>query len=140
MNPDLHGAVAELEDYLDGVPAQRAAELVRPFATRWVLPELGFDLARLTEETQTFVAATPLSDRILSSYLGHVTYWVSQRMLLDAQAPRRVQRARALLETRADELGDEFPRVAAGMRRSVERGDEALLEALAERIAETAMP
>jgi hypothetical protein len=35
---------------------------------RWVLPQAGFDLARLSEEARTLVQATPLSDRILAGY------------------------------------------------------------------------
>ena len=40
-------ALQELEDYLEDLPGERLGELVLPFATRWVLPRAGFDLARL---------------------------------------------------------------------------------------------
>jgi hypothetical protein len=137
----LRTAVAELEDYLDGVPPDRADELVVPFASRWVLPELGLDLARLRAEAQTLVAATPLSDRIVAGYADHVAYWVSRRMLLDGPAEPRLGRARERLAARADELaGDGFPRVAAGLRAAAALDDEALEAALALRIAESVLP
>ena len=138
IDDTLREALAELEDYLDGVPEERAAELVLPFAARWVLPDLGFDLPRLQDEAETFVAATPLSDRILTSYKDHLTYWVEQRMALDGDAATQLNRAQAMLAQRADEVQqDGFPRVADGLRRAT--GDP-LWTALAARIAESALP
>ena len=138
IDDSLRAALAELEDYLDGVPDERAAELTLPFASRWVLPDLGFDLARLQEEADTFVKATPLSDRILTGYADQVGYWISQRMALDGDAAARLHRAEALLADRARLVEDEgFPRVAAGLRRA--EGDP-LWSALALRIAESALP
>ena len=134
----LRTALAELEDYLDGVSDERAAELTLPFASRWVLPDLGFDLPRLQEEADTFVKATPLSDRILSSYPGQVGYWVEQRMALDGDAATQLRRAEAMLAERAELVEDEgFPRVAAGLRRA--DGDP-LWSAIALRIAESVLP
>jgi hypothetical protein len=134
----LRTALAELEDYLAGVSDERAAELTLPFASRWVLPELGFDLPRLQEEADTFVKATPLSDRILSSYPGQVGYWVEQRMALDGDAATQLRRAEAMLAERAQLVDDEgFPRVAAGLRGA--DGDP-LWSAIALRIAESVLP
>jgi hypothetical protein len=135
----LRAAVAELEDYLDGVDAPRAAALVLPFASRWVLPEVGLDLARLRAEAETLVAATPLSDRIVSGYVDHVAYWVSQRMLVAGDRERRLALARVRLRGFAVDL-EEFPRVAAGVRAVAALDDEALWTALATRIAETVLP
>jgi hypothetical protein len=138
IDDSLRAALAELEDYLDGVPDERAAELTLPFASRWVLPELGFDLVRLQEEADTFVKATPLSDRILTGYADQVGYWISQRMALDGDAATQLRRAEAMLADRARLVEDEgFPRVAAGLRRA--EGDP-LWSALALRIAESALP
>jgi hypothetical protein len=138
IDDTLRGALAELEDYLDGVAQDRAAELTLPFASRWVLPDLGFDLARLQEEADTFVQATPLSDRILSSYPDQVGYWVSQRMALDGDAATQLRRAETMLGDRAQLVEDEgFERVAAGLRGAQ---GEALWSALALRIAESVLP
>ena len=138
MNEDLREAVAELEDYLDGVPRERTPELVLPFASRWILGDVGLDLARLREEADTLVKATPLSDRIVSGYVDHVAYWVSQRMLLDSDHAGQLARARAELSERAALLDAEgFPRVAAGVRGSLESAD--VWSALAERIAESVL-
>ncbi len=138
IDDSLRTALAELEDYLDGVPDQRVAELTLPFASRWVLPELGFDLPRLQEEADTFVKATPLSDRILTSYPGQVGYWVEQRMALDGDAATQLRRAETMLAERAQLVEDEgFPRVAAGLRRA--NGDP-LWSAIALRIAESVLP
>ncbi|MDA0159429.1 hypothetical protein OM076_04065 [Solirubrobacter ginsenosidimutans] len=138
IDDSLRTALAELEDYLDGVPDERVAELTLPFASRWVLPELGFDLPRLQEEADTFVKATPLSDRILSSYPGQVGYWVEQRMALDGDAATQLRRAETMLAERAQLVEDEgFPRVAAGLRRAA--GDP-LWSAIAQRIAESVLP
>jgi hypothetical protein len=153
VDESLRGALAELEDYLDGVPEGRAAELVLPFASRWVLPELGLDLGRLREEADTFVKATPLSDRIVSGYAGHVAYWISQRMLLNERdeprpdvAAAQLALARATLAERAALVEAEgFPRVAAAMRRALGDAsggrppDDRLWSALALRIAESVL-
>ena len=150
----LRPALSELDDYLEGVPEERCAELVLPFASRWVLPELGFDLGRLQEEADTLVKATPLSDRIVSGYAGHVAYWVSQRMLLDARgepqpevAAARLQRAREVLRERAASVEAEgFGRVAAAIQQALDDAsagpppDDRLWSALALRIAESVLP
>jgi hypothetical protein len=138
VDESLRAAVAELEDFLEDVPAPRATELVLPFASRWVLPELGLDLARLRDEADTLVKATPLSDRILSGYVDHLAYWVSQRMALDGAEVARLAQARELLDERAQQLeADGFPRVASGVRAARELDDEELWTALATRIAES---
>jgi hypothetical protein len=138
IDDSLRTALAVLEDYLDSVPDERAAELTLPFASRWILPELGFDLPRLQEEADTFVKATPLSDRILTSYPGQVGYWVEQRMALDGDAATQLRRAEAMLDERAQLVENEgFPRVAAGLRRA--NGDP-LWSAIALRIAESVLP
>jgi hypothetical protein len=141
LDETLHAAVAELEDYLDGVDEPRAAELVLPFASRWVLPEVGLDLARLRGEAETLVAATPLSDRIVSGYVDHVAYWVSQRMLVDGDREPKLATARVRLRGLAADLADAgFVRVAGGVRAAAAQDDEALWTALATRIAETVLP
>jgi hypothetical protein len=133
----LREALPELEDDLDGVEPERAAELTLPFASRWVLPDLGFDLPRLQDEADTFAQATPLSDRILTGYKAHLTYWVEQRMALDGDAATQLGRAEAMLAERAQLVEAEgFPRVAQGLRAAT--GDP-LWTALAERIAESVL-
>ena len=138
IDDTLRDALAELEDYLDGVPQDRAGTLTLPFASRWVLPDLGFDLARLQEEADTFVQATPLSDRILSGYADQVGYWVAQRMALDGDAATQLRRAETMLADRAQLVEDEgFERVATGLR---DAHGEPLWAALALRIAESVLP
>jgi hypothetical protein len=137
IDDTLRDALRELEDYLDGVDEDRAAALTLPFASRWVLPDLGFDLPRLQDEADAFAQATPLSDRILASYKGHLTYWVEQRMALDGDAATQRSRAEAMLAERAGAVEAEgFPRVAGGLRAA--KGDP-LWTALAERIAESVL-
>jgi hypothetical protein len=154
LDETLREALAELEDYLEGVAVEHSSELVLPFASRWVLPEVGLDLGRLREEADTFAKATPLSDRIVSGYADHLAYWVSQRMLLDerdepqpAVAAAQLELARATLAARARLVEDEgFPRVAAGLRRALDDSsgglppDDRLWSALALRIAESVLP
>jgi hypothetical protein len=137
IDDELRTALAELEEHLDGVEPERAAELTLPFASRWVLPDLGFDLPRLQDEAGTFVEATPLSDRSLTSYKGHLTFWVEQRMALDGDAATQIARAQRMLAERAGTVEAEgFPRVAHGLRAA--KGDP-LWSALAERIAESVL-
>jgi hypothetical protein len=141
VDEELRAAVAELEEYLDGVDRPRAAELLLPFASRWVLPEVGLDLARLRGEAETLVVATPLSDRIVSGYVDHVAYWVSQRMLVEGEREPRLALARVRLRGFAVDLEDDgFPRVAGGLRAAAAADDEALWTALATRIAEAVLP
>jgi hypothetical protein len=153
LDDSLRAALAELEDYLDGMPEERVPELVLPFASRWILPELGLDLQRLREEADTLVQATPLSDRIVSGYVDHVAYWVSQRMLLDgedrpqpAAAAAQLETARALLAERAALVSDAgFARIGAGLRRALDESsggeppDDRVWSALATRIAESVL-
>jgi hypothetical protein len=141
LDEPLRAAVAELEDYLEGVDGPRAAELVLPFASRWVLPEIGLDLVRLRAEAETLVRATPLSDRIVSGYVDHVAYWVAQRMLVDGDRAPRLALARVRLGGFATDLADAgSARVAGGVRAAAALDDEALWTALATRIAETVLP
>jgi hypothetical protein len=154
LDESLRDALGELEDYLEGVPDERSSELVLPFASRWVLPAVGLDLPRLRDEADTFAKATPLSDRIVSGYVDHLAYWVSQRMLLDerdepqpAVAAAQLEVARATLGDRAALVEEEgFPRVAAGLRRALDESsggqppDDRLWSALALRIAESVLP
>jgi hypothetical protein len=153
IDASMSDALAELEDYLAGLPEEHAAELVLPFGSRWVLPEAGFDLGRLRDEAETMMKATPLSDRIVSGYADHLAYWVSQRMLLDEHdQPRtdsaaQLEAARATLRERAALVDAEgFPRVAIGLRRALDESsggvppDDRLWAAMALRIAESVLP
>ncbi len=151
LDEEFRAALLELEEYLDGMPRERLAELVLPFASRWVLPHAGFDLARLREEAETLVQATPVPERILSGYVDQVAWWVSQRMLLDeadepdlAAAREKLERARDEIENRAATVeAAGFPRVADAFRLVLEEtaGGEPpanlLWSALALRIAES---
>ena len=154
LDDSFRVALAELDAYLADVPDERLVALVLPFASRWMLPETGLDLHRLREEADLFVKATPQSDRIVSGYVDHVAYWVSQRMLLDqhddpqpAVAAAQLQVARAALAERAELVEREgFPRVAAGLRRVLDESsagqppDDSLWTAFAVRIAESVLP
>jgi hypothetical protein len=154
LDEAFRDALLELEGYLDGVPAEQAAALVMPFATRWVLPQAGFDLARLRLEAETLARATPQSERILVGYADQLAWWVSQRMLLDESgepdldaARARLAAARAAIEKRAAAVeAAGFERVAAAFRTALEEtaGGEPpadpLWAALALRIAESVLP
>ncbi len=154
LDDAFRDALLELEEYLDGMPRERLGELVLPFATRWVLPQAGFDLVRLRGEAETLVQATPLPERILAGYVDQVAWWVSQRMLIDdgdepdlATARTRLAKVRDEIEQRAatvDAAG--YSRVAEAFRVALEEtaGGEPpanpLWSALALRIAESVVP
>ena len=154
LDDAFRAALLELEEYLDGMPRERLGELVLPFATRWVLPQAGFDLARLREEADTLVEATPLSERILAGYVDQVAWFVSQRMLLDEAEQPDPGGAQEKLATVRDEIEQRaatvaaagYPRVAYAFRRALEEtaGGEPpanpLWSALAHRIAESVVP
>jgi len=153
LDESFRAALLELEEYLDGLPDERIGELVLPFASRWTLPEAGFDLARLRDEARTLVQSTPLSDRILAGYADQVAWWVAQRMLLDENdepdveaARARLERVRRTIERRADTVeAAGFPHVAHAFRLALEEtaGGEPpadlLWSALALRIAESVL-
>ena len=153
LDESFRAALLELEEYLDGIAAEQVGGLVLPFASRWVLPEAGFDLTRLRAEAETLVQATPLSERILVGYVDQLAWWISQRMLLDgeeedlAAARTRLEQARHEIENRADLVESAgFPLVAAAFRRALEetaRGEppaNLLWSAFALRIAESVLP
>jgi hypothetical protein len=154
LDDEFRGALFELDEYLDGVPREQLGGLVLPLATRWTLPQAGFDLVRLRQEADTLVQATPLSERILSGYVDQVAWWVAQRMLLDdAEAPdletaqARLAAVREAIDQRAATVeGAGFTRVAEGFRLALEEtaGSEPpanlLWSALALRIAESVLP
>jgi hypothetical protein len=154
LDDAFRAALLELEEYLDGMPRDGLGELVLPFATRWVLPQAGFDLARLREEADTLVQATPLSERILTGYVDQVAWWVSQRMLLDGGEEPDLETARTRLARVRDEIEQRattveaagYPRVADAFRVALEEtaGGEPpanpLWSALALRIAESVVP
>jgi hypothetical protein len=153
LEESLLDALAELEAYLELRPEDELASLVLPFGSRWVLNDAGLDVTRLRDEADVLVKATPLSDRILLNHVEHVTYWVSQRMMLDEQEQRQPERAAAQLEVaratllqRAALLEEQgFPLVALGLRRAVEESsggkppDDLLWTAMATRIAESVL-
>jgi hypothetical protein len=154
LDDAFRAALLELEEYLDGMPRERLGELVLPFATRWVLPQAGFDLARLRDEADTLVQATPLSERVLVGYVDQVAWWVSQRMLLDGGEEPDLETARTRLASVRDEIAQRaatveaagYPRVAEAFRVALEEtaGGEPpanlLWSALALRIAESVVP
>src|SRR5262245_3126707 len=110
------------------MPRERLGELVLPLATRWVLPQSGFDLAHLREEAETLVQATPLSERIMSGYVDQVAWWVSQRMLVDDAEEPDLESARARLAHVREQIEQRaatveaagFTRVADGFRLALE--------------------
>jgi hypothetical protein len=154
LDEAFRAALFELEEYLDGMPPGQLGTLVLPLATRWVLPQSGFDLARLRDEAETLVQATPLSERILSGFVDQVAWWVSQRMLLDDGEEPDLETARARLAAARDQIEQHaatveaagFNRVAQGFRLALEEtaGGEPpanpLWSALALRIAESVVP
>jgi hypothetical protein len=154
LDEQFRAALFELDEYLDGVPREQIGALVLPLATRWALPQAGFDLVRLRQEADTLVQATPLSERILSGYVDQVAWWVAQRMLLDdAEEPdletaqARLAAVRDAIEQRAATVeGAAFARVAEGFRLALEETAESeppanlLWSALALRIAESVLP
>jgi hypothetical protein len=154
LNEEFRAALFELDEYLDGMPPEQLGGLVLPLATRWALPQAGFDLDRLRQEADTLVQATPLSERILSGYVDQVAWWVSQRMLLDdaeepdlEKAQARLAAVRNVIEQRAATVeAAGFTRVAEGFRLALEEtagGEPAtnlLWSALALRIAESVLP
>lgn len=117
--------LAELEAWLQDQPdGELAAHALLP-ATRWILPDVpGLDLERYVEEAKTFVLATPIWDRALIRYGKDVTYWMSQRLLMNESDESEPERARELLAAargviaeRADLLDEEgFPRTAQAFR------------------------
>lgn len=154
LDEGFRAALQELEDYLDGVDDARLAELVLPLASRWVLLESGLDVVRLRDEAETLVAATPLSDRILAGYEEQVAWWVSQRMLLDAESrPLPPEQPAAVITAARDAVARRaaqveaagYPQVARGFRgvlaaSQAEPPDDPLWSALALRIAESVLP
>lgn len=154
LDEAFRAALFELDEYLDGMPRERLGELVLPLATRWVLPQAGFDLVRLHGEAETLVQATPMSERILDGHVDQVAWWVSQRMLLDGGEEPDLETARTRLTAVRDQIEQRaatveaagFERVAEGFRLALEEtaGGEPpanpLWNALALRIAESVLP
>jgi hypothetical protein len=154
LDEDFRTALFELDEYLDGTRREQYGTLVLPLATRWALPQSGFDLARLREEADRLVQSTPLSERILDGYADNVGWWVAQRMLLDAAEEPDLEMAREGLATVRDVIEQRaatvdaagFRRVAEGLRLALEETAEGeppanlLWSALALRIAESVLP
>jgi len=120
-------ALLELEQYLDALPRECSADLVRPLAACRVLADVGLDLVRLREETQMRVGTTPSAARISSGDLQQVGAWVSRRRLSGesegdddlghaqeclADARNEIRDAR----TRSRQPGSCVPRTASGLR------------------------
>ena len=148
-------ALLELEQYLDALPRECSADLVRPLAACWVLADVGLDLVRLREETQMRVGTTPSAARISSGDLQQVGAWVSRRRLsgesegdddLGARSGMSCRRAQRD-PRRADTIeaagflrpADGF-RLAFGERTEADPAADPLWGALAMSIAESAMP
>src|SRR3954468_18880361 len=123
--PALRDGLEHLDIWLAQERDDDVAEHVLPLATRWVLEDVdGLDVARYTNEAKTFVLATDIWDRVLKRFPKDVTYWMSQRLLVDEdEQPRRdggeaiLASARSLIAERADLLESEgFEHVARPFR------------------------
>jgi hypothetical protein len=147
----LRARLAELEPSLAEERDGRLAARALPIATAWVLDAVEqLDLPRYAEEARIFVQAAPVSDRELPRFARDATYWVSQRLLVDAHHELALESAAAVLEgtrariaERADLLDAAgFPHAARAFRRLLEEtADEVppngmLFQALALRIVE----
>jgi hypothetical protein len=124
--PTLREGLEHLDLWLEQESAEDVAEHVLPLATRWVLEDVeGLDVARYTGEAKTFVLATDIWDRVLKRFPKDVTYWMSQRLLVDEAEQLRpdggeaiLASARSLIAERADLLETEgFEQVARAFRR-----------------------
>jgi len=124
--PALRTGLEHLDTWLEQERDEDLSEHVLPLATRWVLDDVeGLDVARYTEEAKTFVLATDIWDRVLRRFPKDVTYWMSQRLLVDEDERQRpdggvaiLESARSLIAERADLLEAEgFPHVARAFRR-----------------------
>ena len=154
LDDGFRAALAELEEFLVDAREEELAALVLPLASRWVVSDVGLDLGRLRDEAAVFVDATPMSERILVGYSDHLSYWLSQRMLVDAdETPRpelastQLERAREEILSRAELVEAEgFPRIGEAFRRLLDEtaGGEPpadlVWSALALRIAESVLP
>jgi hypothetical protein len=151
ISPGFRDALEELEAWLEHEPNDALAGHALLPATRWILPDVpGLDRERYTEEAKTFVVATPIWDRALIRFRNDVTYWMSQRLLMNESDEPELERAhellaaaRAVIAERAELLDDEgFPRIARSFRALLDEtaggGPPAdpIFEALALRIAE----
>lgn len=125
IGPALRLGLEELDPFLANEPEDRLAERVLPFATRWILEDVDIDLERFTEEAKTFVLASGIWDRALRRFPRDVTYWLSQRMLVDehthepdpAMSARILASAREQIAQRAELLDAEgYPNVARAFR------------------------
>jgi len=125
LTPHLREHFAELETWLRDQPDAALAGYALVPATRWVLDDIpGLDLARYDDEARVFIVATPIWDRVLLRYQHDVTYWMSQRLMMNENHEPEPERARELLDAarhviaeRADLLEQEgFPRTAQSFR------------------------
>src|SRR3954469_18240677 len=149
--PALRDGLEHLDIWLAQERDEDVAEHVLPLATRWVLEDVeGLDVARYTEEAKTFVLATNIWDRVLKRFPTDVTYWMSQRLLVDEDEQPRpdggeaiLASARSLIAERADLLESEgFEQVAGAFRRLLDESAggsppaDLIWSALALRLAE----
>ena len=152
--PDgLRDALAELEAYLDGEPAEKLSEHVLVLASTWVLGDAGFDLERYYREAKQFYDVTPEHDRVLSSFPDAMGYYVSLRLMMNERdeierevAQAHLDAARAAVAVRVEWLADEYPLIADGMTRLLAETDgdsppdDRLWRALARRIGDRFLP
>jgi hypothetical protein len=125
LAPHMRELFAELESWLVDQPEALLAEYALVPATRWVLEDIpGLDVVRYDEEARVFIIATPIWDRVLLRYQHDITYWMSQRLMMNEDHEPEPERARELLAAargviaeRADLLEREgFPRTAQSFR------------------------
>lgn len=152
--PDgLRPTLVQLEAHLADEPAESLSANVLALASTWALGEAELDLDRYYGEAKYFRDITPEHDRVLVSFPDAIASYLVYRMMMTETdemereiAGRRLERVKAGIARRAEQLDPEFPLIAAGFRRLIEENaggappDDALWWALARRIGDRGLP
>ena len=135
--PELHGALAELEQWLDGTVDGPAAA---PLGAWWALPAAGLDLPTAAADARLYIDAYPQPGLVVGDLEERATDWLVRRIALSFDSSARLPAMREAVAMLAGAAKAAFPTTSASLQAVVADVDDATLwNSLVRQIVQTQM-
>ena len=122
--PELHEALAQLEQWLDGAVDGPAAA---PLGAWWALPAAGLDLPTVAADARLYIDAYPKEGLVIGHLEERATDWLVRRIALSFDAAARLPAMREAIVMLAGVARRPFPTTSASLDAVVADVDDATL-------------